>query len=186
MEEIIDKLNREDLKSASIFKRAVAMSIDDFLVSLIIVIAFPNSFANAKTYEQVLVLTVELFGYIFAAYTLYHWIFIALYGKTVGKMIMKIRVVDIQTLDNPSWLCSLIRSIMRVFDEMFFYFGMAYAVVDPLNRAVHDIIGKCVVVEDWFNSVFIRIFFICGCKNLCYKCERNKQYAYFKKSRYYL
>jgi len=95
-----------------------------------------------------LVLTIELFGYIFVAYTLYHWIFIAIYGKTVGKMLTKIRVIDMQTLDNPSWMRSLIRSIVRNFDEMFFYLGMAYAIVDPLNRAIHDIVGKSVVIED--------------------------------------
>jgi len=148
MEEIINKLNREGFKKASLTKRIIAMSIDDILVSLIIVFAFSSSFAAAKTYEQVLMLTNELFGYIITAYTLYHWIFITIYGKTVGKMVTKIRVIDIDTLDNPSWLRSLIRSIMRNFDEMFFYLGMAYAIVDPLNRAIHDMVGKSVVVED--------------------------------------
>jgi len=148
MENIIDKLNREGLKKASLTKRIIAMSIDDILISLIIVFAFSSSFETAKTYEQVLVLTNELFGYIFAAYTLYHWIFITVYGKTVGKMIAKIRVIDIETLDNPSWMRSLVRSIMRNFDEMFFYLGMAYAIVNPLNRAIHDMVGKSVVVED--------------------------------------
>jgi uncharacterized RDD family membrane protein YckC len=148
MEEIINRLEREGLKTASLTKRAIAMTIDDLLISLIIVIAFSSSFANAKTYEQVLVLTNELFGYIFVAYTLYHWIFVAIYGKTIGKMIVKIRVVDVQTLDNPSHLRAFIRSLMRNFDEMFFYLGMAYAIVDPLNRAIHDIVGKAVVVED--------------------------------------
>ena len=148
MEEIINKLNREGLKTASITKRAIAMTIDDLLVSLIIVFAFSSQFANAKSYEEILVLTNELFGYIFVAYTLYHCIFIAIYGKTIGKMITKIRVIDMQTLDNPSWMRSLIRSIVRNFDEMFFYLGMAYAIVDPLNRAIHDIVGKSVVIED--------------------------------------
>jgi len=148
VEAIIDKLDREELKVASVMKRAVAMTIDDLLVSLIIVIAFSNAFINAKTYEQVLILTNELFGYIFLAYTLYHWIFITLYGKTIGKMIMKIRIIDIETLDNPTWSRALIRSIMRNFDEMFFYLGMAFALVDPLNRAIHDIVGKSVAVED--------------------------------------
>ncbi|GAB6073470.1 RDD family protein [Nautilia lithotrophica] len=148
MEEIINKLEREGLKPASLTKRAIAMTIDDLLISLIIVFAFSSSFASAKTYEQVLMLTNELFGYIFVAYTLYHWIFITIYGKTIGKMITKIRVIDIETLDNPSWMRSLIRSIMRNFDEMFFYLGMAYAIVDPLNRAIHDIVGKSVAVED--------------------------------------
>ena len=87
MEEIINKLNREGLKTASITKRAIAMTIDDLLVSLIIVFAFSSQFANAKSYEEILVLTNELFGYIFVAYTLYHCIFIAIYGKTIGKMI---------------------------------------------------------------------------------------------------
>ncbi|WP_456478934.1 RDD family protein [Nautilia sp.] len=148
MEEIINRLEREGLKPASVTKRAIAMTVDDLLVSLIIVFAFSSSFASAKTYEQVLMLTNELFGYIFAAYTLYHWIFIALYGRTLGKMLVKIRIVDIETLDNPSWGRSLIRSIVRNFDEMFFYLGMAYALVDPLNRAIHDIAGKSVAIED--------------------------------------
>ncbi len=148
MEGIIDILNREELKTASLTKRIIAMSIDDLLVSLIIVFAFYNQFVNAKTYEEVLILTNKLFIYIFVAYTLYHWIFISIYGKTIGKIAMKIRIIDVQTLDNPSWMRSLSRSIMRNFDEMFFYLGMIYAIVDPLNRAIHDIVGKCVVVED--------------------------------------
>jgi uncharacterized RDD family membrane protein YckC len=63
-------------------------------------------------------------------------------------MVTKIRAVDVKTLDNPSWGKSLIRSIVRNFDEMFFYLGMAYAIVNPLNRAIHDVVGQCVVVED--------------------------------------
>jgi uncharacterized RDD family membrane protein YckC len=148
MEEIIDKLNREELKVASITKRAIAMMIDDFLISFIIVFAFFSQFSNIKTYEELLILTDKLLLFILIIYTLYHWIFIALYGKTIGKMVTKIRVVDIKTLDNPSWGKSLIRSIMRNFDVMFFYLGMAYAIVDPLNRAIHDIVGYDVVIED--------------------------------------
>ncbi|WP_457564506.1 RDD family protein [Caminibacter sp.] len=147
-EEISEKLQREGLKPASLFKRAISMTIDDFLVSLIVIIAFYNQFSAAKTYEEVIILVDKLFLFIFAAYTLYHWLFIALYGKTIGKMIVKIRCVDIETLDNPPHIRALIRSIVRNFDEMFFYLGMLYAVVDPLNRAIHDIVGKCVVIEE--------------------------------------
>jgi uncharacterized RDD family membrane protein YckC len=148
MEEIIKNLDREGFKTASIVKRFISMTVDDLLVSLIIVFAFSSQFAKAENYEQVLILTNELFGFIFTAYTLYHWIFIAIYGKTIGKMITKTRVIDVETFDNPSWFRSFLRSLMRNFDEMFFYMGMAYALVDPLNRTIHDIIGKTVVVED--------------------------------------
>jgi len=148
MQEIIDKLEREGLKVASLSKRAIAMAIDDFLISLVVVIAFFDAFSKVKTYEEMLILTDKLFIYIFITYTLYHWFFVVFYGKTIGKMIVKIKVIDVETLDKPNHLRAFIRSLFRNFDEMFFYLGMAYAIVDPLNRAIHDVVGKAVVVED--------------------------------------
>lgn len=142
------KLQKANLKIASLKKRIISMSIDDLLISFLIFIAFIDEFSKAKTFQQMLILTDRLFLYIFIAYTLYHWIFIAIYGKTIGKMIMKIKCIDIQTLDKPDFFRSLIRSIFRNFDEMFFYAGMIVAIFDPYNRALHDIIGRCVVVED--------------------------------------
>jgi uncharacterized RDD family membrane protein YckC len=148
MEEIINKLDREGLRVASLTKRIIAMSIDDFLVSILVVIAFWGQFQSAKTYEEMILLVDKLFVFIFIAYLLYHYIFVALYGKTIGKMVVKIRVVDVETLDNPSHLRAFIRSLVRYFDEAFFYLGMLYAIPDPLNRAIHDIVGKAVVIED--------------------------------------
>ena len=146
--ELKERLEIEGFKVASITKRAVAMAIDDFLISLLVIIAFFDSFSNAKTYEELMRLTDSLFLYILAAYTLYHWIFVAIYGKTIGKMIVKIKIIDTQTFDKPTSFKAFIRSAVRNFDEMFFYLGMLYAVVDPLNRAIHDIAGNVVVVED--------------------------------------
>ena len=148
MNDLSTTLDREGLKIASIAKRAIAMTIDDFLVSFLVIISFFDAFSEAKTFEQIMVLTDKVFIYIFIAYTLYHWIFVALYGKTIGKIVTKIRVIDTKTLDKPNWYFSFIRSLMRNFDEMFFYAGMMVALFDPYNRALHDIIGRCVVVED--------------------------------------
>ncbi len=143
-----EKLQREGYKTASLMKRAISMMIDDFLISFLIVIAFLDSFSNAKTFEEVMTITDKLIIYIFIAYTLYHWIFVAIYGKTIGKIITKIKVIDTQTFDKPDFFRSFIRSVFRNFDEMFFYAGMMVAFFDPYNRALHDIIGRCVVVED--------------------------------------
>jgi uncharacterized RDD family membrane protein YckC len=145
---MIEKLEREDVKIASLTKRIIAFSIDDFLVSFIIFFAFYDSFANIKNYQELILLTDKLLIFILIAYTLYHWIFVWLYGKTIGKMVVKIKVVDINTLDKPDSLKALIRSVVRNFDEMFFYLGMLYAFVDKYNRAIHDIVGNCVVIED--------------------------------------
>jgi len=135
-------------KIPSITKRAISMMIDDFLVSFIIILAFFDSFAKAKNFNEIIILTDKLFIFIFLAYTLYHWIFVALYGKTIGKFITKTTVIDMKTLDKPDFFRSFIRSFVRNFDEMFFYAGMAVAFFDPYNRAFHDIVGRCIVVED--------------------------------------
>ena len=49
-EDLEFKLQREGLKVASLSKRIIAMSIDDLLVSFLIVIAFADSFLKAKSY----------------------------------------------------------------------------------------------------------------------------------------
>jgi uncharacterized RDD family membrane protein YckC len=142
-----EKLKREERETASIWQRAISMSIDDFLISFLVILAFYDRFANVKTYEEMVLLIDSLFVYIFLTYTLYHWIFIAIYGKTIGKILMKIEIIDVDSFDKPSFLRAFIRSVMRNFDEMFFYLGMIYAVFDPYNRAIHDIVGKCVAVK---------------------------------------
>jgi len=142
------KLKENNLKIASITKRAIAMTIDDLLISFLLFIAFFDAFKNAKSLEEIIFLTDRLFLFIFIAYTIYHWIFIALYGKTLGKMIVKIKCIDIETFEKPTHLRSFIRSVVRNFDEMFLYAGMIVALFDPYKRALHDIIGRCIVVED--------------------------------------
>ena len=148
MEDLDKKLKEKNLKLASITKRAIAMTIDDFLISFLIFIAFFDAFKNAKNINEIIVLTDRLFLFIFIAYTIYHYIFIALYGKTLGKMVVKIKCIDIDTFDKPNHFRSFIRSVFRNFDEMFLYAGMAVALFDQYNRALHDIIGRCIVVED--------------------------------------
>ena len=146
--DLSQRLQREGFKTASLMKRAVSMMIDDFLISFLIVIAFLDSFSSAKTFEEIMIITDKLILYIFIAYTLYHWIFVALYGKTIGKIITKTKIIDTESFDKPNFLMSFIRSVFRNFDEMFFYAGMMVAFFDPYNRALHDMIGRCVVVED--------------------------------------
>ena len=142
------RLQKNNLKIASISKRAVAMMIDDFLISFLIFIAFFDAFKNAKTLGEIILLTDKLFLFIFIAYTVYHYIFIAVYGKTLGKMLVKIKCIDIETFEKPDHFRSFIRSLIRNFDEMFLYAGMAVALFDSYNRALHDIVGRCIVVED--------------------------------------
>jgi len=144
-----EKLNREGFSPASFSKRVYAYSIDELLVSMIIFAAFYNQFiAVAGNMIALLELTNSMLIYFFILKTAYHTIFIHLYGKTIGKMVARIRAIDIYTFDNPSWKQSFIRAVLRNFDEMFFYLGMLYALTNPFVQTIHDKFSKVVVIND--------------------------------------
>ena len=59
--EIESKLEKNNLKIASITKRAIAMTIDDFLVSFLIIISFFDAFKSTRSMEEIMILTDKLF-----------------------------------------------------------------------------------------------------------------------------
>jgi uncharacterized RDD family membrane protein YckC len=142
-------LEREGFIPSSFSKRVLAYTIDEFLVSIIIFIAFFNQFENsAGDFIKLLEITNSMIFYFFILKTAYHTIFIHLYGKTIGKMVAKIRAVDIYLFDNPSWGQSFLRAVLRNFDEMFLYLGMLYALANPFTQTLHDKFSKVVVIDD--------------------------------------
>jgi uncharacterized RDD family membrane protein YckC len=144
-----EKLNREGFTPSSFSKRVYAYSIDELLISLIIFVAFYDKFISvADNMIALLEVTNSMIIYFIILKTAYHTIFIHLYGKTIGKMVARIRTVDIYLLDNPSWWQSFIRAIIRNFDEMFFYLGMLYALTNPFTQTIHDKFSKVVVIND--------------------------------------
>jgi uncharacterized RDD family membrane protein YckC len=143
------KLEMEGFTPSSFSKRVYAYSIDELLVSLIIFVAFYNQFISVEgDMIALLEVTNSMIIYFIFLKTAYHTIFIHLYGKTIGKMALKIRVVDIYLFDNPSWNQSFIRAIIRNFDEMFFYLGMLYALTNPFTQTLHDKLSKVIVIDD--------------------------------------
>lgn len=69
------------------------------------------------------------------------------YGATIGKLAMKIRVIEINTLENPNVLVALNRAIFRVVSEMLFYLGFLWAMFDPARQGWHDKTAKTLVVN---------------------------------------
>jgi uncharacterized RDD family membrane protein YckC len=142
-------LEREGFTPSTFAKRVYAYSIDELLVSMIIFAAFYNQFISvAGDMMALLAVTNLMIFYFIILKTAYHTIFIHLYGKTIGKMVARIRAVDIYLLDNPSWRQSFIRAVLRNFDEMFFYLGMLYALTNPFTQALHDKLSKVVVINE--------------------------------------
>jgi len=146
-EDIQELLNREELTLASIKKRAMAFFIDEMLLSLLLIFALWDSFSSAKTVEAMIQVTNSfVLEYMFMK-IVYQAFFIMQYGATIGKIAMKIRVIDIQNLGNPNVLVALNRAIFRVISEMLFYLGFLWGMMDPNRQAWHDKTARTLVVN---------------------------------------
>lgn len=146
-EEIEKLLNREHLHLASIAKRATAFFIDEMLLSFLLIIAMYDSFANAKSMEEIIVLTNTYVMQYIVMKIVYHTFFVMQYGATLGKLAVKIKVIDIQTLDNPNFAVSLNRAVFRIISEMIFYLGFLWGIFDPQRQTWHDKTAKTLVID---------------------------------------
>jgi len=146
-ENIENLLHRENLTLASIQKRAVAFFIDELLLSFLLIIAMSDAFTNAKTVEDIIILTNSYMMQYILMKIVYQTFFVMQYGATLGKIAMKIRVIEIATLANPSFGVSLNRAIFRIISEMLFYIGFAWGMMEPARQTWHDKTAKTLVVN---------------------------------------
>ena len=146
-EAIENLLNREGLTLASIQKRAFAFFIDEMLLSFLLIIAMFDSFANAKNMEDVILLTNSYIMQYIMMKIVYQTFFVMQYGATLGKLAVKIRVIEIATLSNPTFLASFNRAVFRIISEMLFYLGFLWGVMDPARQTWHDKTAKTLVVD---------------------------------------
>jgi len=146
-EEIENILHREGITLASIKSRAMAFFIDEMLLSFLLIIAMWDSFSTAPTVEDIIILTNNfIMEYIFMK-IVYQTFFVMQYGATIGKLAMKIRVVEIKTLSNPNIIVSLNRAIFRIISEMLFYLGFLWGMMDPARQTWHDKTARTLVVN---------------------------------------
>jgi len=146
-ETIENLLDREGLHLASIKKRAFAFFIDEMLLSFLLIIAMSDSFSNAKNIEDIILLTNSYVMEYIMMKIVYQTFFVMQYGATLGKLALKIRVIEIATLTNPNILSSLNRAIFRIVSEMLFYLGFLWGMMDPARQTWHDKTAKTLVVD---------------------------------------
>ena len=146
-EEIEILLHREGLTLASTKKRAIAFIIDEMLLSFLLIFALWDSFASAQTTEEVIILTNSFVLEYMLMKIIYQAFFVMQYGATLGKLALKIKVIEIRVVDNPNVLVSLNRAIFRVISEMLFYFGLLWGMMNPNRQTWHDLTAKTLVVN---------------------------------------
>lgn len=141
--------NSDNLQLASMRSRALAYVIDDLLVTIIIIMIFWESISalshdmDAMTY----LLKAELVTPLIFLKVIYHTFFVWYYGATVGKIVVKIRVIDANEWGRVSMFSSFLRAFGRIFSEMFFYIGFLIGFFNEGRRTFHDFTGKTLVVN---------------------------------------
>ena len=143
-------LHREGLHKAKISKRALAFLIDSvFLVILALAINYElfTSLTPMSSEEDFLFVQTEILKIYLPMAFIYQWLFVALYGATLGKMVMKIRVIDLQTGDTPSAVVALNRSVVRIISELVMNLGFLWAVLDPNRQGWHDKSARTLVID---------------------------------------
>lgn len=146
-EEIENLLNREQFALASIQKRALAFLIDELLLSIVFTVIIWNYVTQATGIEQMIDLTNSFVLEYMAIKIVYQTFFVTMYGASIGKIVTKIRIIEIETLDKPRLVVSFNRAVFRVISEMIFYLGFLWGILNPSRQAWHDLTAKTLVID---------------------------------------
>jgi uncharacterized RDD family membrane protein YckC len=146
-DDILKTLHREGMTLASNKKRALAFFIDDMLLSLLLIIALWDSFSRAVTVEDMINITNNFIFEYMMMKIIYQAFFVMKYGASIGKIMMKIRVIEINTLQTPNVISSLNRAIFRVISEMMFYLGFLWGLLNPKRQTWHDMTARTLVIN---------------------------------------
>lgn len=146
-EQLESLIQREQISLASIRQRAVAFGIDELLLSVIMIIILWDAMTQAKTLEAMIDVTNSFLLEYMAIKIIYQTFFTMQYGASLGKIIMKIRVIELATLSNPRFFSAFNRSVFRVVSELLFYLGFVWAMLDPYHRSWHDRTGRTLVIN---------------------------------------
>jgi uncharacterized RDD family membrane protein YckC len=145
--EIDTLLHRENVQLASVRSRAAAFGIDELLLSMILFAILWDSISAAATVEAMIeIINTFLLEYMTIKIG-YQTFFTMQYGATIGKIVMKIRIIEIKTLSSPSFLSAFNRSVFRIVSEILFYLGFAWAIFDPYRRSWHDLSARTLVID---------------------------------------
>ena len=141
--------NSENLQLASMRSRALGYVIDDLLVTVIIMAIFWENIlaVSHEMNAMMLLMKTDLVMPLLMLKIIYHTFFVWYYGATIGKIIVKIRVIDANSWGRVSMFSSFLRAVGRIFSEMFFYVGFLIGFFNDGRRTFHDITGKSLVVN---------------------------------------
>ena len=146
-DEVQQSLHNAGLELASLKKRAVAFLLDEFLLAFLFLIIIYDQVIGVGDQDAIVALVNSFtFEYLLLKVA-YQTLFVYQYGASIGKIVMKIRVVDMSTLQNPIFSSALNRAVFRVISEMLFYLGFAWAFYNGNRQSWQDKTARTIVVD---------------------------------------
>ncbi len=145
------------LPIASSQKRIASFVIDDIVITLFFIIIFYDQFSavfsNITVVDEAALESINAFIaqnllVVLSIKLIYHTVLVWQNGMTLGKYLMKIKVIDLETGNTPGFQKALLRASVRIPSEVLFYFGFLMAFFVPLKQTLHDKVSNCVVVND--------------------------------------
>ncbi len=146
-EELIEKFESENITLASVRKRSLAYIIDEILISLLFIFIYLDQIPQDATTEQTIGIINSMVMYVMILKVVYQTFFVWMYGATLGRIAMKIKVISTQDLENPTPLLSLTRASFRIVSESLFYLGFVWAMLNPKRETWHDKVASTLVVN---------------------------------------
>lgn len=146
-QELAEKFEGKNITLAPFAKRIFAFVVDEIIVAIFLLIAFSENLSALNNQNEVEALTIYLAPYLMVMKIVYQTFFIWMYGATPGKMLMKVKVIYVQTLENPSLLYSFIRACGRIVSESIAYIGFLWALFNPKRETWQDLVAKTLVVN---------------------------------------
>ena len=146
-DELIEKFESENITLATLQKRGLAYMIDEILISVLFALIYFDQIPDNMTTEEMIDAVNGLFGYVVVLKVIYQTYFVWMYGATLGKIAMKIRVISTDDLEKPSFLFSLSRAVFRIVSESIFYLGFVWAALNPKRETWHDRVANTLVVN---------------------------------------
>ena len=145
------------LPIASSQKRITAFVIDDIVITLFFIIIFYDQFSaifsNITVVDEAALENINAFIaqnllVVLSIKLIYHTVLVWQNGMTLGKYLMKIKVIDLETGNTPGFQKAFLRASVRIPSEILFYVGFLMAFFVPLKQTLHDKLSNCVVVND--------------------------------------
>lgn len=122
-------------KYAGFWRRFIAILIDGFITSGIPSIVIRQDITSSTIHNLS-----------FFLYLIYSVWMLKTYGATIGKMVMKIRVIKIDE-SKLTYSDALVRELSKILSTLAFSLGYLWMIWDAKKQTWHDKIARTIVVK---------------------------------------